>query len=85
VVSNTCVQWLSSCEERKLGRRMGVGAMGDGLAGRKYRGRLCRQVPRLNHHPWRRCLRFAYHPWRRCIAEVKPLGRGLKMRRDKGG
>ncbi len=39
VVSNTFVQWLSSCEERKWVRRTGVGAMGDGLMGRKYRQR----------------------------------------------
>ncbi len=39
VVSDTFVHWLSSGEERKWGRRTGAGAMGDGLAGRKYRRR----------------------------------------------
>jgi hypothetical protein len=39
IVSNTFVQWLSSCEERKWDQGMGVGAMGDRLAGRKYRQR----------------------------------------------
>jgi hypothetical protein len=39
VVSDTFVQWLSSCEERKWGRRTGVDALGDGLAGRKDRQR----------------------------------------------
>ncbi len=39
VVSNTFVKWLSSCEEHKWGQRTGVGAMGDGLMGRKYHGR----------------------------------------------
>ncbi len=35
VVSDTFVKWLSSGEERKWGRRTGVGVVGDGLAGRK--------------------------------------------------
>jgi hypothetical protein len=39
VVSDTFVKWLSSCEECKWGWRTGMGVMGDGLAGRKYRQR----------------------------------------------
>ncbi len=35
MVSDTFVQRLSSGEERKWSLRTGVGAMGDGLAGRK--------------------------------------------------
>jgi hypothetical protein len=74
VVSDTFVKWLSSGEERKWGRRTGAGAMGDGLAGRKYRQRQGQQVLRLNHHPWRRR-----------IAEVEPLGSGLEARWDRSG
>jgi hypothetical protein len=39
VVSDTFVKWLSSNEERKWGRCTGVGAVGDGLAGRNDRWR----------------------------------------------
>jgi hypothetical protein len=39
VVTNTFVQWQSSSEERKWGWRTGASAMGDGLAGGKYRQR----------------------------------------------
>jgi hypothetical protein len=62
VVSDIFVKWLSSGEERKWGQRMGAGAMGDGLAGRKDQWRQWRWVPRLNHHPWRRRLRLTHHP-----------------------
>ncbi len=85
VVSDTFVQWLSSSEERKWGLRTGASAMGDGLVGRKDRRRQQRQVPRLNHHPWKRRPRLAHYPWRRRIAEVESLGSGLEARRDKGG
>ncbi len=39
VVSKTFVPLLSSCEEHKWGRCLGVGAIEDGLAGRKHRMR----------------------------------------------
>ncbi len=39
VISNTFVQWMSSCEGRKWGWCLGVGAMGDRLAGKKYQWR----------------------------------------------
>ncbi len=84
VVSDTFMQWLSSGEERKWGPHTGVGAMGDGLVGRKDQRRQQQQVPRLNHHPWRRCLRLTHHPWRRHITEVEPLGSGLEARWDRG-
>ncbi len=74
MVSDTFVKWLSSGKEYKWGRRMEAGAMGDGLAGRKDRRRQWQQVPRLNHHPWSRG-----------IAEAKPLGSGLEVRRDRSG
>jgi hypothetical protein len=54
VVSDTFVKWLSCGEERKWGRHTGAGAMGDGLAGRKYWRRQWQRVLRLNQHPWRR-------------------------------
>jgi hypothetical protein len=85
VVSDTVVKWLSRGEERYWGQRMGVGAMGDELVGRKDRWRQQQWVPMLNHHPWRRHRRLNHHPWRRRIAEVEPLGNGLEARRDRSG
>jgi hypothetical protein len=74
VVSDTFVKQLSSSEERKWGRRIRAGAMGDGLVGRKDQWRQWRWVPRLKHHPWRRR-----------IAEVEPLGSGLEVGWDRSG
>jgi hypothetical protein len=85
VVRDNFVKWLCNSEERKWGWRTGVGVMRDGLAGRKDRRRQQQQVPRLNHHPWRKCSRLTHHPWKRRIAEVKPLESGLKARQDRGG
>ncbi len=85
VISDTFVKWLCSSEERKWGWCTGVGAMGDGLAGRKDWWRQQQQVPRLNHHPWRKCSRLTHHPWRRHITEVEPLESGLKARQVRGG
>ena len=85
VLSNTFVQWLSHGEERKWGRCMGAGAMGDGLVGRKDWWRQWQKVPRLDHHPWIRHPRLNHHPWRRRIADVEPWRSGLEARWDKSG
>jgi hypothetical protein len=74
VINDTFVKWLSSGDERKWGRCMGADAMADELAGRKDQQRQWQRVPRLNDHPWRRC-----------IAEVKPLGSGLEARQERSG
>jgi hypothetical protein len=72
MVSDTFMKRLSSGEERKWGRHMGAGAMGDGLACRRDQQRKRQRLPRLNHHPWRRS-----------TAEVKPTGHGLEGRQDR--
>jgi hypothetical protein len=74
LVSDTFVKRLSSSEERKWGRRTGAGAIRDGLAGRKNWRRKWQQVPRLNHHPWRRR-----------TAEVELSRCGLEARWDRSG